>query len=270
MWHEGVASLSWQPSCRPNSSLTADGRRDLVSLLCGPPRCQTSPVSAYESQAISGLDGRPALSPGKALKFVVEDPATNNCSSIWRIWTGKSVDDVYLCETETGGEWKTSLHNEWGRWRIAMTSEAANRDGVSRVILSEQDRVAPTADGWSEGTALLIPCSDLRPPTSPIPDKVVRAPTSPSHSAIGVRLLLQEPDSATYTKLDDGFGLGVLERPNGGGVYVVAQTTSLSRDLIASMAEIRAKARVGASEAGRYVGILASDEQGILVDLALS
>ena len=224
---------------------------------------------AYGDQAISGLDDRPALPPGSPLKFVLEDPSRGNCSSIWRVWTGKSTDDVYICETETGSEWKTSLHNDWGKWRIAMTTEAANRDGIHRVILSEHERVIPAADGWSEGTALLIPCSDLRPPPRPIPDEVIRAPTSPSHSAIGVRLLLQEPGSTTYTRLD-GFGLGVLERPNGGGVYAVAQTTSLNRDLIASMAKIRADARVGAPDAGRFVGILASDKQRVLVDLALS
>lgn len=224
---------------------------------------------AYEGQAISGLDGRPPLSPGMPLKFVVEDPATGNRSSTWRIWTGKTTDDVFICETESGGEWKTSLHNDWGTWRVAMTAEAADRRGTARVVLSEQDRPVPDAAGWAEGTALLIPCSDLRPSPAVISNDVIRVPTSPSHSGIGVRLLLQEPGSSTFTALDNAFGLGVLERPNGGTLYVVAQTTSLSRELMTSLAEIRSDVRTTAPEAGRYVGVLAGDDQRILVDLAL-
>ena len=98
---------------------------------------------AYEGQMICGLDGQPPLRPGKPLKFVVEDPATGNRSSTWRIWTGKARDDVFVCETESGGEWKTSLHNDWGKWRIAMTTEAADRRDIARVVLSEQDRPVP-------------------------------------------------------------------------------------------------------------------------------
>jgi hypothetical protein len=227
----------------------------------------------YEKQKISGLEGRTALRPGKALKFVVEDPATGNRSSTWRIWTGKVADDVFICETESGGEWKTSLHNDWGKWRIAMTAEAAIRRGVSRTVISDQDRPRPASDGWTEGTALLIPCSDLRPLSKILPDDVIRVPTSPSHSAIGVRLLLQEADSATFTAVDGAFGLGVLERPKGGIVYMVAQITSLSSDLMTDLAAIRSDARQqvpNEEAAGRFVGILASDEQSILVDLALS
>jgi hypothetical protein len=224
---------------------------------------------AYEGQVISGQDGQPPLRPGKPLKFVVEDPATGNRSSTWRVWTSKTADDVFICETESGGEWKTSLHNDWGKWRIAMTTEAADRRDIARVVLSEQDMPVPGADGWAEGTALLIPCPDLRPSSGKLSDDVVRVPTSPSHSAIGVRLLLQEPGSSAFTSLDNAFGLGVLERPNGGTLYVVAQTTFLSSELITSLAAIRADVRTTAPDAGRYVGILAGDDQRILVDLAL-
>ncbi len=224
---------------------------------------------AYEEQVISGQDGQPPLRPGKPLKFVVEDPATGNRSSTWRIWTGKSADDVFICETESGGEWKTSLHNDWGKWRIAMTTEAADRRNIGRVVLSEQERPVPGSDGWTEGTALLISCSDLRASSRSVSDDVVRVPTSPSHSAVGIRLLLQEAGSGITTKLENAFGLGVLERPNGGTLYVAAQTTSLSSELITSLAAIRADVRTTAPDAGRYVGILAGDDQRILVDLAL-
>lgn len=226
---------------------------------------------AYEKQLIPGLDGHPPLPPGKGLKFVVEDPATGNRSSTWRIWTGKTADDVYICEVESGGEWKTSLHNDWGKWRVAMTSEAAHQRGIPRAVLTAQERPVPEDDGWSEGVALLIPCSDLRPSSEPIPGGVIRVPTTPSHSAIGVRLLLQEHGSTTFTGLEGAFGIGVLVRPNGGAVYVVAQLTSLRRELIASLAVIRSDARSAVPSGARYVGVLVGDEeQQILVDLALS
>ena len=227
-------------------------------------------VFAYEAQLIPGLGEHPPLPPGKGLKFVVEDPATGNRSSTWRIWTGKTTDDVYICETESGGEWKTSLHNDWGKWRVAMTSDAARTKAIPRVVLTEQERRAPGGDGWSEGVALLTPCSDLRPSSEPIPVAVIRVPTTPSHSAIGVRLLLQEHGSTTYTRLDDGFGIGVLVRPNGGAVYVVAQPTSLKRELIESMATTRSDARSASPSGTRFVGVIVADEeQQILVDLAL-
>ena len=51
-------------------------------------------------------------------------------------------------------------------------------------------------------------------------------------------------------------------------MYVVAQITSLSSDLVTDLAAIRSDARQQVSDkeaSGRFVGILASDEQRILV-----
>lgn len=79
----------------------------------------------YEAQLNSGQNDRPALAPGKSVKFVVEDPATGNRSSTWVIKTGKTKDDVYIFETEAGGKWKTSLHNDGGVWRIAMPTPSS-------------------------------------------------------------------------------------------------------------------------------------------------
>jgi hypothetical protein len=121
------------------------------------------------------------------------------------------------------------------------------------------------------------PWSDLpRPPylaRDLISRPVIRVPTSPSYSAIGIRLLLQGPDSATSTLVDDAFGIGVLERPNGGTVYVVAQTTSLKGELFQSLTALRTGAREEATPVhanGRFVGILARDDQRILADLSLA
>jgi hypothetical protein len=229
-------------------------------------------VFAYDRQVISGSDGRPPLPPGKPLKFLVEDPMTRNQSSTWRIWTSKNVDDLYICETKSGEAWKTSLHNDWGKWRIAMTKEAAGAQGIDRPVLSEQGRAVPV-EGWSEGTSILIPCADLRTSSEVIPQDVIRIPTSPSSSAIGIRLLLQEPGIPTYSVVQGAFGLGVLQRPNGGAAYVFAEPLALNAGQHDALAAIRADATPSAPSDQpeiRFVGILAVDERRVLVDLALN
>lgn len=93
------------------------------------------------------------------------------------MWTGKKVDDVYLCESVTGGEWKVSHHNEW-KSRIAMTKVRAKSDGVDRVVAVEW-RDEPER-GWSKGAGLLIPCAYLRGSENPLKSSVVQIPPSPA------------------------------------------------------------------------------------------
>ena len=232
---------------------------------------ETSLVFSYDQQVISGADDRPPIPSGKGLKFLVEDPSTSKRSSTWRIWTGKNVDDVYICETKSGGQWKTSLHNDWGKWRIAMTKEAADDQDIQRPVLNEQERRMPV-EGWSEWIAILIPCADLRFSSESIPNHVIRIPTSPAHSAVGVRLLLQEPGTVTYQPIQEAFGVGALMRSNGGAVYVFAEPVALEYEQHESLAKFRNDARRSVPPEyrdGRFIGILAMDDQHALVDLAL-
>ena len=78
-------------------------------------------MTDYEAQAIRGVDDVPPGNPGQAIKFVVVDPATGNQSSTWRVFTGKTTDDVYLLDVICGQTWKASHHNDGGVWRVAMT-----------------------------------------------------------------------------------------------------------------------------------------------------
>ncbi len=152
-----------------------------------------------------------------------------------------------------------------------MTKEAADDQGIQRQVLSEQARPMPV-EGWSEGITLLIPCADLRLSSESIPNDVIRIPTSPSHSAVGVRLLLQEPGIATYKPIQEAFGLGVLMRPNGGVVYVFAEPVALGYEEHESLAAFRSDARRSVPPEhrdGRFVGILAINDHRLLVDLAL-
>ena len=87
------------------------------------------------------------------------------------------------------------------------------------------------------------------------------------------RLLLPEKGVTTLKRVEEAFGLGVLKRPNGGVAYVFAEPTSLSSEQHESLEIFRADARnhiPTEHSGGRFVGVLAVDEQRILVDLALS
>jgi hypothetical protein len=79
-------------------------------------------------------DTAPLLTPGKGIKFAVVDDATGNQSSVWRVWTSKNRDDVYLLEVRTGPTWKVSHHNEGAVWRIAMTKEGAAQLELDRRV----------------------------------------------------------------------------------------------------------------------------------------
>jgi len=178
---------------------------------------------------------------------------------------------VYICEVKSGGQWKTSLHNKWGKWRIAMTKEAADNQGIQRTVLSEEVSQVPVG-GWSEGTTILIPYAGLRLSSESIPNDVIRIPTSPPHSAVGIRLLLQAPGIIIDEPIPESFDLGVLMRPNGGTAWVIAESVSLGCEQHESLAAFRIDARRSVPPEhryGRFVGILAIDDRRFLVDLAL-
>jgi hypothetical protein len=233
---------------------------------------KTSPVFAYDRQVIPGTDGRPPLPSGRPLKFLVEDPVTKNRSSTWRIWTGKKRDDVYLCETESGGGFKTSLHSDGCTVRVAMTKEMADSHGSNRAVLKEQPITEPVG-GWSEGPRILVPCADLRPLSQTVPEDVIRIPTSTTSSAILVLVLLEEPKGSTVMQVEGTFLLGVLIRPNSGLVWVCAQPTTLSAAEHQTLAALRADARPSAPPEKpdlRFVGILSDDKHLVLVDLTVN
>ena len=138
-----------------------------------------------------------AVAPGKGCRFAVVDPLTGNCSSTWRVWTGRNVDQVYLMEMETGPLWKVSLHNEPGHvtgkpaWRIAMTKEEAQNQGIERPVIDHWIPEQPD-DGWIEGPGVLIPFAYLRQLSEPLPPSVVQIRSSALCSGYSVRLFLEQ------------------------------------------------------------------------------
>ncbi len=211
-----------------------------------------------------------SLALGQPLRFAVVDATTGNRSAIWRVWTGKKVDDVYLCESVTGGDWKVSHHNGW-KWRIAMTKERADADGVDRVLVFEW-RDQPER-GWSEGAGVLIPCAYLRGSEESLKPSVVQIPTSPEHSCIRIRLLFEEP-GAVGVSFGRGFPVGVLKRFGGGRVYVLADPISVSGRTHREFSRLCDEARAARSPdqtypTNRFVGVVRFRDQPVQVDLSV-
>jgi hypothetical protein len=229
-------------------------------------------VTDYEVQAIRGVDDVPPAKPGQAIKFMVVDPATGNQSSTWRVFTGKRTDDVYLLEVVSGPTWKTSHHNDGEVWRVAMTSEAADQRHTARVVIDEWPRMPPQ-EGWSEGVTVLVPSAYLRSSEAQVDSSVVRIPTSPEHSAVAVRLLFAESGTESYIELSRALPVGVLSRPHGGAVYLVAEAVALNSKQHNSLAALCENAResvlAGDNPSGRFVGVLEAGEHRFLVDLTV-
>lgn len=204
------------------------------------------------------------------LRFAVVDPTTGNRSATWRVWTGKKVDDVYLCESVTGGDWKVSHHNEW-KWRIAMTKERAEAEGVDRVSVVEW-RDQPER-GWSEGAGLLIPCDYLRGSEETLKSSVVQIPTSPGRSCMRIRLLFEEP-GALGVRFGRGFPVGVLKRLGGRRVYVLADPISVSGRTHREFSTVCDEARAARSPdqtypTNRFVWVVRLGDQPVQVDLSV-
>jgi hypothetical protein len=212
------------------------------------------------------------MAPYDPLKFVVVDPTTKNRSSVWRVWTAKKKDDVYLAELTTAPTWKVSHHLGGGVLRIAMTNEAARLLGTERTAISSWPW-APPPDGWSEGVTVLVPSADLRPQVEQIDTTVIQVPVSPGHSAVGVRLFFQEPSATQLRGFSAAFGVGALSRPTGGCAYLFAEPVALDARQHDALAAFRADARERSATQGempdRFVGVLQVEEHRVLVDLAL-
>ena len=218
------------------------------------------------------------LAPGKGSRFSVVDPGSGKRGSTWRVWTGKNVDQIYIMEMATGPVWKVSLHNELSRtarrpaWRIAMTMEAAQDQGIERVVIDDWIPEAPIS-GLVEGVGILIPFSHLRAETEPLHPSVLQVPSSTACSGYAMRLFLEET-GAVGTAFPPGHPVMVMERSNGGRAYVLATPVDLAARQYEAFDAMCDEARAGRSDdltysSDRFVGVVRLREQRVLVDLAV-
>jgi hypothetical protein len=139
-------------------------------------------------------------------------------------------------------------------------------------VIDEWPRMPPQ-EGWSEGVTVLVPSAYLRSCEAKVDSSVVRIPTSPEHSAVAVRLLFAESGTESYIELSPAFPVGVLSRPHGGTVYLVAEAVALNskqHNLLAGFCEnARGSVLAGDNPSGRFVGVLEAGEHRFLVDLTV-
>jgi hypothetical protein len=221
----------------------------------------------------------PIIAPGESVKFAVVDPSTGYQSSTWRVWTGKNVDQVFLLELATGPAWKVSHHNEPGHatgkpaWRIAMTQEEADNQGIKRPVVDHWIPDMPD-QGWIEGVGALIPFAYLRPSTKQPSSSVVQVKSSPTCSAYSVHLYLEEVDAVGIT-FPPGLPIAVLKRCTGGRVYVLATPEHLGPRQFDAFSMMRREAQAGRSDnltypTDRFVGVFKLGVQRVLADLTLN
>ena len=212
------------------------------------------------------------LPAGKGVKLSAQDPTTGLHSSTWLVKTSRNHDDVYLAEVTSSGVWKTSHHNEFGVWRIAMTSEGAVELGVERQVASSWPM--PTADdGWMEGVAVLIPKQYLGPLTNNLSSNVVVVPMSPNHNGIVVRSFFEEPD-AISAAFPSAIPIAVLDRFGGGQVYVLAEPVEIEPPQLREFETMCAEAHQlipldQLRKQNRFVGVGRMDERRLVVDLCV-
>ncbi len=227
-------------------------------------------MGSAEQQPRAWPADAPSLSPGEGVRFCVIDSRDGARSAVWRVWTAKNSDDVYLLELHTGPTWKVSHHNEGDVWRIAMTKEGAAALGTKRVAVDHWERVA-ASHGWREGVGVLAPVAYLRPQAEQLSPKVRQIPVSPTHDAVQIRLLFEEPGSVGQ-RFPAAFPVAVLHSSTGGRVYVLAEPTILGSSATSALEELCAEARASreASDSvvgSRFVAVVKMREQRVLADL---
>lgn len=109
--------------------------------------------------------------PKRPIKFAVGSPG--NRSGLRRVWSLRDKDDVYVMPLSIEGFTKISLH-ESGDWRHQVLYERMTHpnlhfvqmpDPTSRV-LEQWSQPSPTAEGWTDALAILVPSEDV----IPVPD----------------------------------------------------------------------------------------------------
>ena len=102
----------------------------------------------------------------RALRFMVGRPG--NRSSVWRLWTGRTDDDIYLGDRQSIRFAKMSLHSS-GDWRWQWTSPDRQevmpgnpRDPSDQSrILGRWSAPGPNQVGWTHGVSIFVTAADV-------------------------------------------------------------------------------------------------------------
>ena len=109
-----------------------------------------------------------AASPSQPIKFAVGSPGLR--SGLWRVWSPRNKDDIYVKPISLESFSKISLH-ESGDWRHQVVSDKLSHPSLHFVrmpdpssrILEQWERPDQYTEGWTEAVAILIPSEDVVP-----------------------------------------------------------------------------------------------------------
>lgn len=152
-------------------------------------------------------------------------------SSIWSLFKAKNSDDFYLVAKGTEGLMKVSYH-ESGEINIGLTSEVVKKLGIpnaSRFLLRAH-KIPPFAKGWTLVTEIWIPRNELRIPTKAVSPKTLQISSHPTSNAKVVQIYFRESSDSPNLRLPNHQLIGVIERLDGGSVWVVATPATLPWD----------------------------------------
>lgn len=103
------------------------------------------------------------LPAGGILRFALGS-VSGARSNVWTVFGSKNTDDVYVGARDMLPMAKLSLH-ESGKWRRALTSQEAERQGlpddVDRVM-NRWEVPEPVAEGWVHAVSIAIPSSSIQ------------------------------------------------------------------------------------------------------------
>jgi hypothetical protein len=163
--------------------------------------------------------------PGAVCRVAAIDPNTRARSTVWRIWTAKNTDDVYLAARPVVDTIKVSLHAS-GSWSAGFVSHDRARQYMLPGLRHMEiwPKPEPFLPGWRRADAIVLPGPELRPwpDTAAVPDDVAWVPLrDATRNALTIEIVLIDGDSDAVVRIPETFDLAALVLPSGAEVRIV-------------------------------------------------
>jgi len=128
----------------------------------------------------------------QVVRFAVGSDA-GAMSTVWRCWAQRG--DIYLAPRIAVRFWKFSFHRGGFRWAFASEEDAAAAGMRSGPVMDEWVP-RPFADGWVRLFTVVVPMTEVRPPTPWGPNDVSWVAAGPSDSVVNFALVLGPPGTS--------------------------------------------------------------------------
>ncbi len=125
-------------------------------------------IRAYRSACKFAERPIQLANPSRPIKFAVGSPGLR--SGLWRVWSPRKKDDIYVKPISEEGFSKISLH-ESGDWRHQILDDKLSHPKLhfvsmpnpSNRILDQWQRPVAYTEGWTGALGILIPSEDVVP-----------------------------------------------------------------------------------------------------------